>query len=101
MRLSTFVLPLSLLAAPASSADPRPAADMPIVNPNGTASGKCPTTRPYHAMKDRQKPGATKLNELPPAVHYKTAYRRIDGCEVPIVAGYGIGAASRQSPGKR
>jgi hypothetical protein len=101
MRLPVFAAPLLLLAAPASSADPRPAADTPVINPNGTTAGKCPATSPYHAMKDREKPAMTRLNELPPAVHYKAAYRRINGCEVPIIAGYGIGSTDNRRPPKR
>jgi hypothetical protein len=35
--------------------------------------------------------GVQKLNELPAADLYKTVYRRIGGCEVPIIVRYGVG----------
>jgi hypothetical protein len=31
-----------------------------------------------------------RLNELPDGNLYLTVYRRIDGCEVPIVVRYGV-----------
>lgn len=97
MRLSILAVPFLLMSAPAWSADPRPAGNMPVVTPGGPVNAKCPPISPYHAMKDRRPLTDKKLNELPPGVHYKAAYRRIDGCEAPIVAGYGIGA-TRTTP---
>ena len=65
--------------------------DMPVINPSASVSGKCPPTSRYHAMQRNKAPDAQKLNELPAADMYKAVYRRIGGCEVPSIAGYGVG----------
>lgn len=98
MRLSALAVSIVIVSAPASGADPRLAGNMPVVNPNGPTNGKCPATKPHYATKKGGNVLSRKLSELPPAVHYKTAYRRIDGCEVPIIAGYGIGATASNRP---
>ena len=92
-------LPLlaALILAPAASvaAPDRPAADMPVLNPNAYSPVSCPPTSRYDAMRRGGRLGAQKLNELPAADLYRTVYRRIGGCEAPIVAGYGFGATQR------
>jgi hypothetical protein len=90
MRLSVLSVPLLLVSIPAAAADPIPARNMPVIAPGSSSDGKCPPISPYHAMKDKEKLMTRKLTELPPALHYKAAYRRINGCEVPIVAGFGV-----------
>lgn len=91
MRL--FILAAAVtISSTGLAADPKPAGNMPVVRPGGPINAKCPPISPYHAMKDRQKLGARKLSELPQGVHYKTAYRRVDGCEVPIIANFRPGA---------
>ena len=37
----------------------------------------------------------TRLNELPMADGYKAVLRRVDGCNVPILVGYGFGREQR------
>jgi hypothetical protein len=90
MRPAILAASFLLIATPASAAEPFPARNMPVINPSNPADAKCPPVSPYHAMKDREKVTSRKLSELPAGVHYKAAYRRIDGCEVPIVAGFGV-----------
>ena len=68
-----------------------PVADMPVVNPRHGQPAICPPTSRHEAMRRGKRPGAQKLNELPAADLYKTVYRRIGGCEVPIIVRYGVG----------
>jgi hypothetical protein len=51
----------------------------------------CPRATSMHAY-DRSKPlKPQKLGDLPPANAYSAVYRRVRGCEVPIVVKYGVG----------
>jgi len=68
---------------------------MPVIDPGGSSVAECPPVSRYHAQQRGSFPGARKLNELPAADMYKTVYRRIDGCEVPIIAQYGLGRPTR------
>ncbi len=63
---------------------------MPLINPSPEAAN-CPPISRYHAARRGARPDAKTLAELPGADHYKAAYRRIDGCEAPIVVSYGVG----------
>ena len=93
MRL--LVLALALCAtAPASAAAPTAARDMPVINPNGSASAACPPTSRYEAARRGGKLGLKRLNELPAADMYNAVYRRIDGCEAPIIVRYDVGGNS-------
>ena len=77
---------LAILAASAA-----PAGDMPVVNPNAAQPANCPATSRYEASKRRgDKLTPRKLTELPDADMYKAVYRRIGGCQAPIVVKYGI-----------
>ncbi len=68
-----------------------PAADMPAINPNASQSANCPATSRYEAARrGKAPPKAQKLGELPDADIYKTVYRRIGGCEAPIVVKFGV-----------
>ena len=69
----------ALAAAPPSSA-PQP----PPKSPN------CPRTTSYVARWHGTALRPERLTELPDANAYLTVYRRIDGCEVPIVVKYGV-----------
>ena len=103
MRLlfPVIALPLLIPAAspaqtPASPADSdvtftTPARDTPVINPLARNSRKCPPTSRYEAAKRGEKLGLKKLNELPAADAYKTVLREIDGCNAPIIVGYGFG----------
>ncbi len=96
--IPAMLLPAASAAAPAADENPQRAAvaealpigNMRLINPS-TEAGNCPPISRYHAMRRGAPLGAKNLNELPAADHYKTAYRRIGGCEVPIVVGYGVG----------
>jgi hypothetical protein len=83
-----IVLILSAFLAAASA---QPAADMPVVNPNANQPNNCPALSRYEASRRGKMPKAEKLGELPLADLYQAVYRRIDGCEVPIIVRYGIG----------
>ena len=100
MRL--FIL-ACLLCAPAASvaatdqanAPVKPAGEMPIVNPNADAPAPCPPTSRYEAARRGGPLSAQKLNQLPTADLYLAVYRRVDGCEVPIIASFDIGTTQR------
>ena len=104
MRLLFPVIALPLLIPAASPAQPPtdpaptvatpavPTRDMPVVNPLSRNALKCPPTSRYEAAKRGGKLGLEKLNELPAADAYKAVLREIDGCNAPIIVGYGLGA---------
>jgi hypothetical protein len=85
-----MLLIAAALIAAASTA-PEPAGDMPVINPKATQSANCPATSRYEASRRGKAPKAQKLNELPAADVYRTVYRRIGGCEVPIIVKFGVG----------
>jgi hypothetical protein len=101
MRLLILAAALSS-ATSALAADATPARDMPVVNPNAGAPKSCPPTSRYEAARRGGKVGLSLLNELPAADMYNAVYRRIDGCEIPIVTGYEIGGSNeRNRSGRR
>ena len=51
----------------------------------------CPQTTAVHAWTREKKLTPRKLGDLPPANAYQAVYRRIGGCEVPVVVRYGVG----------
>jgi hypothetical protein len=55
------------------------------------SSAECPRTTAHIAVDRDGKLQPRKLNELPPANAYKAVYRRVGGCEVPVVVRYGVG----------
>jgi hypothetical protein len=74
---------LSLLLAGAISAAPTP-----FLKPPGW---QCRSTTSHHAAQRGKTRTPRKLNELPTANMYKSVYLRVDGCDVPVVARYGLG----------
>jgi hypothetical protein len=100
MRISFLAVPLMMAVGPAFAAAPQPIAaqartplyakplgNMPVVEPGGPKAGNCPVTSRYEAMKRKgEKLTDRKLSDLPPGDLYLAVYRRIDGCEVPIMA---------------
>jgi hypothetical protein len=96
--IPALLLPAASAAAPAGDENPQrpavagalPIGNMRLINPS-TEAGNCPPISRYHAVRRGVRPQAKTLGELPAADHYKTAYRRIGGCEVPIVVSYGVG----------
>ena len=99
MRLLFPVLALPLLIPAASDAQtpapPIPTRDMPAVNPLGHSQLNCPPTSRYEASKQGGKLGAQKLNELPMADGYKAVLRKVDGCNAPVLVGFGFGREQR------
>ena len=93
MRLFILALALSVSAS-AYAAPARPARDMPVVNPNGPLSNICPPTSRYEAARRGGKLPPSLLTQLPAADMYNAVYRRVDGCEVPMVVGYDVGGPS-------
>ena len=91
--LPAILLPAASVAAPPSRApaQPQAIADMRVFNPSEGTAESCPPTSRYEAMQKGSRPGAQKLSELPAADHYKAVYRRVGDCEVPVIAGFGIG----------
>jgi hypothetical protein len=77
-----------LIAAPVAAG---PAADMPVLNPNAAQPANCAVTSRYQASRRGKHPEARKLTDLPAADVYRTVYRRIGGCEVPVIVKYGVG----------
>lgn len=93
MRLLFLALALSAAtSASAASVTPR---DMPVIDPNGPAAAVCPPTSRYEAARRSGKLRMQKLNELPPADMYNAVYRRVGGCEAPIIVRYNVGGASQ------
>jgi hypothetical protein len=80
-----LLLVAALMAAPtpAVAVTDAPAPDAPRT---------CRHTTSYRAWMNGKPPPAHKLTELPPANAYYTVYRRIAGCEVPIIVKYGVGS---------
>ena len=50
----------------------------------------CPQAVQYYAWQRGQKMEPRRLAELPDANAYKAVYRRVNGCEVPVVVRYGV-----------
>jgi hypothetical protein len=100
MRLFILAVALSV-TAPAVAADNFPAGDMPIHNPNAGAPGTCPPTSRYEAARRGGKLPPSLLGELPAADLYKAVYRRIGGCEVPIIVRYDVGGSSQRAARNR
>ncbi len=74
-----------LLAAAAIVAAPMPSAAQ--LQPQ---SSNCPRATGYFALQRGNRVKPHKLTELPDANFYSAVYRRIDGCEVPIVVKYRV-----------
>jgi len=90
MRLLIAAIALSVTGT--SSALPQPArtGEMPVIDPSPDAAGNCPPISRFHAQRQGGTPAPKKLNELPSADTYATVYRRIGGCEVPVIVRYGV-----------
>src|SRR5689334_13506797 len=90
MRLLILVVILSV-ATSAHAASTIPARNMPAVNPNAGAPSSCPPTSRYEAARRGGKLPPSLLSQLPAADLYKAVYRRIGGCEAPIIVRYDVG----------
>ena len=92
------LLVLALVLSPSASvwaASVAPARDMPVVNPNGPASGICPPTSRYEAARRGGKLPPSLLTELPGADMYNAVYRKVGECEVPMIVRYDVGGSTR------
>ena len=96
MRLLILALGIAV-STPAFAAQPFPTRDMPVLNPNEGAPKSCPPTSRYEAARRGGKLGMKKLDELPAGDLYKAVYRKIGGCEAPIIVRYNIGGAETRS----
>ena len=111
MRL--LILALALSTAPSASAGPATKASpfveskappkalarpdrsvRGVINPNGPLSSTCPPTSRYEAARRGGKLPPTLLTELPAADMYNAVYRKIGGCEVPIIVRYDVGGTA-------
>ena len=102
MRLSFFAIPIVVVAVSAHAADPKPQASPDHAAPTQLAPPSvCPRTNSYQAARLNKPLTPHRLAELPAANEYKAVYRRIDGCEVPMVVSYGIGASDDRKPATR
>jgi hypothetical protein len=94
MRLLFLASAVILATTVGAATPPKPAGDMPVLNPNAPIGKACPPTSRYEAARRGARLGAHKLNELPAADMYMAVDRRVDGCQAPIIAGYGFGGSS-------
>jgi hypothetical protein len=100
MRLFLLASAIATLSGASLAAGPTPVGTMPVLNPNARAPDSCPPISRYEAMKRGKKLGPQKLDELPAADLYKSVYRKIGGCVVPIIVGYGFGMERSGKPAK-
>ena len=98
MNLVVLAAAASLFAiVPATTArepvipQPKTAGEMPVVHPDAAIGKTCPATSRYEAARRGGQLKLQLLNQLPAADMYKAVYRRIDGCNAPIIARSGIG----------
>ncbi|MBV9527042.1 hypothetical protein [Sphingomonas sp.] len=95
MRL-LFLASAAILATAAGAATPaQPTDRMPVVNPIEPIGKLCPPTSRTEAARRGGRLQARNLNELPLADMYMAVDRRVDGCQAPIIAGYGFGGGHR------
>jgi hypothetical protein len=93
MRLLILTAALSA-ASPAFAAEAYSTRDMPVQNPNAGAPSTCPPTSRHEAARRGGKLPRSLLSELPAADLYLSVYRKIGGCEVPIIVRYNVGGSS-------
>jgi hypothetical protein len=73
-----------------------PSAALAVSVPDGSrkplanTAEKCPQTTGYYAWQRGKPVRPQKLTELPDANAYAAVYRRVAGCEVPLVVRYGV-----------
>jgi hypothetical protein len=64
---------------------------VPTAPLSGAAHAQCPRTTAQLAVQRDKKLVPRHLSELPPANLYKAVYRRVGGCEEPVIVRYDIG----------
>jgi hypothetical protein len=82
-------------ATSASAAQTYPSGDMPLLNPNAGAPSTCPPTSRYEAARRGGKLPPSVLSQLPAADMYNAVYRRVGGCEVPMIVRYNVGGPTQ------
>src|SRR5438270_10074916 len=92
MRLSLLAFLLLGASAAAGAIGAQSTSDMPVVNPLAGSASNCPPISRYEALMRGKKEHRKFLDELPAADMYKALYRRVGGCVVPVIVGYGYGA---------
>jgi len=90
MRLLVLALVLSVGSSGYAAPTTR-ARQTPVINPNGPASAICPPTSRYEAARRGGKLPPSLLTELPGADMYNAVYRKVGGCEVPMIVRYDVG----------
>lgn len=100
MRLLTIVLLASIPGAGFAAA-PRPARDMPIIDPDASARINCPPISRYGASRRGGKPALRHLDELPGADLYLAVDRHVGNCNAPIIVRYDIGGKSKEGSSRR
>ena len=94
MRLLVLALTISA-GTSAAAVSPGSAREMPVVNPNAAAPASCPPTSRYEAARRGGKLPPSLLTQLPAADMYNAVYRKVGGCEVPMIVRYDVGGSSR------
>jgi len=92
MHLLPLAFALLGASAVSAAAQPQSTRDMPVLNPLASSASNCPPISRYEALMRGKKEHRKFLDELPAADMYKAVYRRVGGCVVPVIVGYGYGA---------
>jgi len=88
----------SLLMLAAASAQPQPARDTPVINPQPERA-LCPETPMSITRKlGKRPPKAIPLSKLPPAQAFMAVDRRIGGCPAPLTEVEYRGGPRRDRP---
>jgi hypothetical protein len=81
----------ALLPATSAAKPPVPQPAMPrALNAFGPMRSDCKQTTSHYAWDRSQPQKPRKLTELPDANAYAAVYRRVNGCEEPLVVSYGV-----------
>lgn len=92
MRSSFLAIAIALIAAPPLSAEP-----VNILRGMGVSDAvRCPESSLLYQAKRGQEAQVSKLTDLPPANAYFAVLRVENGCQVPVMAGYGYGVTNKQ-----
>ncbi len=101
MRLMVIAAAVILSSGPGAAAQVVPIGDMPTLDPNASSPSNCPPTSRFDATGRDKRLQPDKLTDLPAADHYKAVWRRIGGCDAPIIAGFSHRATQSRQPSRR
>lgn len=97
MRSIFLAAAIALTAAPAVGAEP-----VDLLRGMGVSdAARCHESPWLYKAKRGQEAQARKLADLPPANAYSAVLRVENGCQVPVMAGYGYGSPDRKRPAQR